>query len=181
MQNALRIAYQAFIGNPISTAPRLVVPEIAMANTLASSPGISAGRAATTGDAMISGKTGVDGSKGKSGRLPTLVAIAAASFIAVVGVVITIMMTSGAVQAPKSTPSTSVASEVRPEVSAPPSAQPQPTVVSIDYQPAASAKTSPPKPDAGTGKKFVAPPAATPIVTTTPPRPVEPDMDKRTR
>jgi serine/threonine-protein kinase len=179
MQNALRIAYQALIGNPIATAPKLTVPEIAMANTLAASPGMPAGRPPTTAKAMVSGQTGVDGSKGRSNRLPMLVAVAAASFIAAVGVVITIMMTSGVAQAPASTPSISVASEVRPELTAPPSAPPQPNVVSIEYFPTVTATVAPAKPDAGPGKKLGSTAPTQASATPIPPKPVEADMDKR--
>jgi len=181
MQNVLRVVYQALIGNPISTAPRLTVPEIAIANTLSSSPAMPGDRSASTGKAMVIGPTGVDGSRGRARRRPILLAVAAASLVVIIGVIITIKMTSGTAQGLASASSTSGTVEQRPSASAPTPAQPQSSAVSIDQPPTVVTPTPPAKPDAGPGKRTGLLPGAQPSVTTLPPKPVVPDMDKRTR
>jgi serine/threonine-protein kinase len=86
MQSAVRVAYQVMIGNPITTAPKLVVPlaiDIDTAPTIRLAPN----GGSVTGDAVVSGRTGVDGSPRRSAPRPLLIALLAATGLLTVGVV----------------------------------------------------------------------------------------------
>ena len=88
MQGAVRVAYQALAGTSIADAPRLVVPTMPTldtAPTIRLSPDIAA---SATGDALVTGQTGVDVSKAARPGKGLVVGILGAATVVVAGTAI---------------------------------------------------------------------------------------------
>ncbi|MEZ4227003.1 MAG: serine/threonine-protein kinase [Polyangiaceae bacterium] len=156
MQNAVRHAFHALHGAPISTHPKLTVPESVPNRTLASADVAPIAAASVgTGPAVASGRTGVPlhQAAGSSLSRPVLVAggLVGAGFLVAAAVVAIMLMRSrahetslGAASAPAQS-SPALVATAKPDAGtlAAPSVAPATSVISVDDLPTAT--TAPPK------------------------------------
>jgi serine/threonine-protein kinase len=172
MQHAVRVTYQALIGAPITTAPRLTVPEIAVAKTVASAPGSA--QVAPTGDPVVSGRTGLGPARAATNRKGwTLVGLLSAGMVIALALLVALRL--GSLQATGAQGSASVsaaatptlaadADDIRPppSVAVPASASVSPRADDAGTAPAATAKKGPPAPIRTAEPSKAAPPPAPP-------------------
>ncbi|MEZ4226681.1 MAG: serine/threonine-protein kinase [Polyangiaceae bacterium] len=156
MQNAVRHAFHALHGAPISTHPKLTVPESVPNRTLASADVAPIAAASVgTGPAVASGRTGVPLHQAAGSGLsrPALVAggLVGSGFLVAAAVVAIMLMRSrahdtslSAASAPaQSSPALVATAEPDAGTPAAPSVAPATSVISVDDLPAAN--TAPPK------------------------------------
>jgi serine/threonine protein kinase len=98
MQDAVRHAYHDRFGAPLSTAPRLTVPEDVPNRTLASAMGARTPNLPTTGQAVATSRSGAVALTSATARLPTA-AIAAIAIVSTLAaglvIVLAVALTSG--------------------------------------------------------------------------------------
>ncbi len=166
MQEALRLAYHDRTGVPISTAPRLTVPETVPNRTLPSADGAIAPRLPTTGQpvsASRGGNTPAVATQPTFSRGAILAfALAGAVTIGVIlAVVAVVAFREGAVRVSSAPAAASAppAMTSAASASAAPSASATPPVVAATDLPSASTASGPPPKPPAQGKPAAAPPA----------------------
>lgn len=190
MQRAVRDAYSAIDGGPITTALKLTVPDVQLAKTLAN-PGVSAHGA--TADPVVSGRTGVEASTRHTFSKPIVALLALLAALLVVGSVTVAFVigrrideepenavhaaAAGASEADQPVGSPTTDTSATPKVTAPVSSEP---VFDVADLPPATSKTTRvrlPTPRIATP---ATPPAALPSTTTpSTPSPTSDWRDKR--